>query len=213
MPAIRLNAVNFNVARVIGPVAGSLVLTTWGYRSTFALNALSFLVVIVGLLLVRPRRIVYSGGHEPWLRAFMTSVDYVRSRQSMRQLMVFSFMLSVFGASVWQLTAGLVAEDYHAPESGIGFLIASFGVGASTSGFILLARGDRFRRSRMTLAGISGYSLGALARGDHAVHRGGADRIRVDGGRAQPRRRGIDLDLANTGVGEISAAGCWRCSS
>ena len=51
MPAIRLNAVNFNVARVIGPVAGSLVLAHWGYRSTFALNALSFLVVIAGLLL------------------------------------------------------------------------------------------------------------------------------------------------------------------
>ena len=162
MPAIRLNAVNFNVARVIGPVAGSLVLTHWGYRSTFALNALSFLVVIVGLLLARPRRIVYSSAHEPWLRAFMTSVDYVRSRRSMRQLMVFSFMLSVFGASVWQLTAGLVAEDYHAKESGIGYLIASFGVGASIAGLFLLARGDRFRRSRLTLLGISFYSLGAF---------------------------------------------------
>ncbi|HUP72642.1 MAG TPA: MFS transporter [Acidimicrobiales bacterium] len=162
MPAIRLNAVNFNVARVIGPVAGSLVLTNWGYRSTFALNALSFLVVIVGLLLARPRSIVYAEEHEPWLRAFMTSVDYVRSRQSMRQLMVFSFMLSVFGASVWQLTAGLVAEDYQAAESGIGYLIAAFGVGASTAGLFLLARGDRFRRSRMTLLGISFYSLGAL---------------------------------------------------
>lgn len=162
MPAIRLNAVNFNVARVIGPVAGSLVLTHWGYRSTFALNALSFLVVIVGLLVARPRRIVYSGAHEPWLRAFMTSVDYVRSRRSMRQLMVFSFMLSVFGASVWQLTAGLVAEDYHAKESGIGYLIAAFGVGASIAGLFLLARGDRFRRSRLTLLGISFYSLGAL---------------------------------------------------
>ena len=162
MPAIRLNAVNFNVARVIGPVAGSLVLTHWGYRSTFALNALSFLVVIVGLLLARPRRIVYSGAHEPWLRAFMTSIDYVRSRRSMRQLMVFSFMLSVFGASVWQLTAGLVAEDYHAEESGIGYLIASFGIGASIAGLFLLARGDRFRRSRLTLLGISFYSLGAL---------------------------------------------------
>jgi MFS family permease len=162
MPAIRLNAVNFNVARVIGPVAGSLVLTHWGYRSTFALNGLSFLVVIVGLLLARPRRIVYSDAHEPWLRAFMTSVDYVRSRRSMRQLMVFSFMLSVFGASVWQLTAGLVAEDYHAEESGIGYLIASFGIGASIAGLFLLARGDRFRRSRLTLLGISFYSLGAL---------------------------------------------------
>ena len=162
MPAIRLNAVNFNVARVIGPVAGSLVLSQWGYRSTFALNALSFVVVIAGLLLARPRRIVYAEGHEPWLRAFMTSVDYVRSRQSMRQLMVFSFMLSVFGASVWQLTAGLVAEDYQVSESGIGYLIAAFGVGASIAGLFLFARGDRFRRSRMTLLGISFYSLGAF---------------------------------------------------
>ena len=162
MPAIRLNAVNFNVARVIGPVAGSLVLTHWGYRSTFALNALSFLVVIVGLLVARPRQIVYSDAHEPWLRAFRTSIDYVRSRQSMRQLMLFSFMLSVFGASVWQLTAGLVAEDYRAPESGIGYLIAAFGVGASACGLTLLARGDRYRRSRMTLTGISAYSLGVV---------------------------------------------------
>jgi MFS family permease len=162
MTAIRLNAVNFNVARVIGPVAGSLVLTHWGYRSTFALNAASFVVVIAGLMVARPRRIVYSNEHEPWIRAFRSSIDYVRSRQSMRQLMVFSFMLSVFGASVWQLTAGLVAEDYHASESGIGYLIASFGVGASVCGLTLLARGDRYLRSRMTLAGISCYGLGAL---------------------------------------------------
>jgi MFS family permease len=162
MPAIRLNGVNFNVARVIGPVAGSLVLTHWGYRSTFALNALSFMVVIVGLLVARPRRIVYTTQHEPWLRAFMTSVDYVRSRQSMRQLMVFSFMLSVFGASVWQLTAGLVAEDYHASESGIGYLIASFGAGASVCGFTLLVRGETWLRSRMTLTGIGFYGLGAI---------------------------------------------------
>ena len=162
MPAIRLNSVNFNVARVIGPVAGSLVLSEWGYRSTFALNALSFVVVIAGLLIVRPRQVVYSDAHEPWLRAFRTSIDYVMARRSMRQLMVFSFMLSAFGASVWQLTAGLVAEDYHADESGIGFLIAAFGVGASVCGFVLLARGDRFRRSRMTLTGVTGYGLGAI---------------------------------------------------
>jgi MFS family permease len=162
MPAIRLNAVNFNVARVIGPVAGSLVLTHWGYRSTFALNAVSFMVVIVGLLVARPRRIAYPNEHERWVRAFVTSIDYVRSRQSMRQLMVFSFMLSVFGASVWQLTAGLVAEDYHASESGIGYLIASFGAGASVCGLTMLVRGDQWRRSRMTLTGISFYGLGAI---------------------------------------------------
>jgi MFS family permease len=162
MPAIRLNAVNFNVARVIGPVAGSLVLTHWGYKSTFALNAASFVVVIVGLLTARPRRIDYPNEHEPWVRAFVSSIDYVRSRQSMRQLMVFSFMLSVFGASVWQLTAGLVAEDYHASESGIGYLIASFGIGASVCGMTLLVRGENWLRSRMTLTGITLYGLGAI---------------------------------------------------
>lgn len=162
MPAIRLNAVNFNVARVIGPVAGSLVLTHWGYRATFAMNAISFVVVIAGLLLVRPRRLVYSGEHEPWLRAFMTSVQYVWSRRAMRQLILFSFMMSAFGASVWQLTAGLVAEDYHAAKGGIGYLIAAFGVGASAAGLTLLARGNNFRRSRTTLAGIGTYSVGAI---------------------------------------------------
>ena len=129
----------------------------------------------------------------------------------MRQLMLFSFMLSVFGASVWQLTAGLVAEDYHTAESGIGYLIASFGVGASLCGPLLV-------RARPSVSPVADdvdsaspcYGLGALIAGDHPVHRGRPDRVRGDGRGAQPRWRGLDVDLADarcpkTSVGRVLA--------
>ena len=43
--AIAMNSMQFNLARVIGPVLGGLALTAWGAAACFALNGVSFLAV------------------------------------------------------------------------------------------------------------------------------------------------------------------------
>src|ERR1700722_16623767 len=48
--AIALNSIQFNLARVIGPELGGLALKYVGSALCFALNALSFVAVIVSLL-------------------------------------------------------------------------------------------------------------------------------------------------------------------
>src|SRR5207237_533138 len=48
--AIALNSIQFNLARVIGPILAGATLAAWGGAACFALNGLSFLVVIVALL-------------------------------------------------------------------------------------------------------------------------------------------------------------------
>src|SRR5882762_5649074 len=52
--AIALNSIQFNVARVIGPVIGGLALKYAGGAWCFSLNALSFGAVIYSLLMLRP---------------------------------------------------------------------------------------------------------------------------------------------------------------
>lgn len=52
--AIALNSIQFNVARIIGPVLGGLALTTLGGVWCFFLNGLSFFPVILSLYLARP---------------------------------------------------------------------------------------------------------------------------------------------------------------
>ena len=48
--AIALNSIQFNLARVIGPVIGGLAMKYAGADGASALNSLSFLAVIVSLL-------------------------------------------------------------------------------------------------------------------------------------------------------------------
>ena len=48
--AIALNSIQFNLARVFGPLLAGTTLAAFGTAMCFGLNALSFLVVIVALL-------------------------------------------------------------------------------------------------------------------------------------------------------------------
>jgi MFS family permease len=160
--ALRLNAVNYNIARVLGPATASLVLTQWGYRATFAVNALTFVPLIVALAYVRPRAVAARVITARWYRDFADAWAYVRARSTMRHLMVFSVAVSMFGSSTWQLGAGVVAEVYRTDEKRLGTLIAVFGVGAVLAGVGVIAAGDRLRRSRATMAAIVLYGLGSL---------------------------------------------------
>ena len=160
--AIRLNTLGFNLARVLGPAIAALVLSVWGYRATFALNAASFVVVIVGLLFVRCRRRPRPTVVQRWYRSFAEGVRYVRRHQSLRQLMAFSFVVSWCAMSVGYLAAGLAAQAFHSPSSGLAALVGVFGVGASVCAVVLVVRGDLIRRSRATLVGVVLYGVAIL---------------------------------------------------
>jgi MFS family permease len=53
--AIAFNAIQFNLARVIGPLISGAALAAFGMAACFGLNGLSFVAVIVGLLMLSAR--------------------------------------------------------------------------------------------------------------------------------------------------------------
>ena len=48
--AIALNSIQFNIARVLGPLLAGVALHSFGTAACFGLNGVSFLVVIAALL-------------------------------------------------------------------------------------------------------------------------------------------------------------------
>ena len=52
--AVALNSAMFNGARVLGPAAAGLAIGAFGVGPAFAINALSFVAVIVGLAMMEP---------------------------------------------------------------------------------------------------------------------------------------------------------------
>src|SRR5215510_10355943 len=51
--AVALNSIQFNLARVIGPIVAGVALATMGMVMCFGLNAVSFLFVIAAILALR----------------------------------------------------------------------------------------------------------------------------------------------------------------
>ena len=157
---LRMFNVQFTLARAIGPALAGLVLHQWGVRATFAVNALSFVAVLVALLFVRERETEQEATEGQWHRQFVDGARYLLHRASMTRGILTAFMIALCGSGTVQLAAGIAAEIFHVDSDQLGLLVAAFGVGASVASIGLLVAGARWRRSAAALFGAGCYAGG-----------------------------------------------------
>ena len=162
MSAVRLNSMQFTGARAFGPAAAGLVLRVWGPGGAFLGNAVSFLLVLLALAVIHPRRQAIIEERRPFVEEFRLGLQYLRERTAMVQAVVTMVFMALLGSSVVQLAVGFTQEEFDRKESAYGFLIAAFGAGAIVGSVALLTVADRVRRSRATLTGIALEIFGVL---------------------------------------------------
>lgn len=159
---LRLFNVQFTLARAIGPALAGVVLHQWGVRTTFAVNTLSFAVVFVALMFVRERKTQKVQTQSQWMSEFASGLRYLWSRPTMTRGILTGFVIAICGSGTVQLAAGIAVEIFHAEEDQLGFLVAAFGLGASTASVCLLLAGARWRRSVAAMFGGACYATGIL---------------------------------------------------
>ena len=160
LQGVRLNSVGFTAARAVGPAIAGIVLDAWGPATTFTLNAVSFVVVIIGLSFVK-----VGEGHRPthsraWRAELAEGVAYVWHRKALRLIVLTAFVGAFFGQSMAQLAAGLVREEFGVEGAGLGWLSAMYGLGALVSSLVLVLFGDQIRRSVMVRSGLTLFATG-----------------------------------------------------
>ena len=147
--AIALNSIQFNLARVIGPLIAGAALAAFGMAVCFGLNGVSFLAVIVALLSLHIRHIPTtnrSGMHEE-LRG---GLSYVRRQPGLIGLTFLAFATTYLGTPVLTFLP-LFAQDVF--RGGVGQytqLMACAGAGAVT-GALVVAWLGKFRGMGRTL--------------------------------------------------------------
>src|SRR5687767_10175303 len=94
--AIALNSIQFNLARVIGPLIAGAALAAFGMAACFGLNGFSFLAVIVALLSLHVRHIQTKnrGGIQEELRG---GLSYVRRQPALIGLTILAFATTSLG--------------------------------------------------------------------------------------------------------------------
>jgi MFS family permease len=162
--AIALNSSLFNLARVIGPaIAGALIAAT-GVGVCFVINAVSFLAVLAGLLLMRESELhpLDRGEERPtFIRGVGELFAYVRRTPAVKAVLATVAVVSTVGFNFHVILPLLASETLNAGPDVFGLLSAAFGGGAFVGA--LLAAGFGRASWKALLAGTAGFSVALLA--------------------------------------------------
>lgn len=161
--AVALNSLQFNLSRFIGPAIAAFLLARVGTGPCFAVNALSFLAVIVALWSIRIPLAAPAGGHKSLGESLKEGFrhllgDPVLSRLTLLALLgsFLAFPLLTFLPVIADLRLGAGAAGYSA-------LLASFGLGAILGAVTTAHRGKVEGRGRLMLGAFVGHGLLATA--------------------------------------------------
>jgi len=163
--AVALNSMTFNGARIIGPALAGLLIAKVGTASTLYLNAVSFVAVIAGLLMMDPA--AFFSAPPPMTgpagRRLLEGLAYVWRTPTVMMIMIIVAAIGTFGYNfsvVIPLLAGFVL---HTDAAGFGGLSAFLGAG-SLIGAIGIAYARKITLRRLVIAsGCFSLLLGAVA--------------------------------------------------
>jgi MFS family permease len=139
MNAIALNSSMFNGARVIGPAIAGILVAKIGEGWCFFANAISYIAVIIGLLLMRvhsPARTSMASPLEHMLEGFR----FVNRTAPIRALLLLLGLVSLVGMPYVVLMPIFADKILHGGAQGLGILMGATGVGALLGALTLAFR-------------------------------------------------------------------------
>jgi MFS family permease len=144
--AISLNTIMFQSASVLGPSLAGVLIATLGVAWIYALNAVSFLVVIGALVAMRdlPARSAEAPG-DISLKAALDGLRFVFRQPVIRSTMLLDFFATFF-ASATALLPIFAQDILHVGAHGYGLLYAAPSVGALVMGGLMVRLVDRIHR-------------------------------------------------------------------
>jgi MFS family permease len=184
--ALTLNTIMFQVAAVSGPALGGIVIGQLGVAWAYAINAISFLVVIAALLMMKNvkktedgRRKTESGKTESGktesgkktrptaftVGAAVDGLEFVFRAPLIRSTMLLDFFATFFSSATALLP--LYAQDIlQVGASGYGWLYAAPAAGAILTSAAMIKWVDRIdRRGHVLVLAVAGYGAATIAFG------------------------------------------------
>ena len=162
--AVALNSMTYNLARTVGPALAGLCVDKLGYAPSFAINAGSYLLLVLGLLVVTPRARALASRGQSRLRESL--------RIARRQPRLVAFLLIVtavgFASDPVNTESPAFVHTFGYAHNHLrlwsGVIVGAFGAGAISAALLLAGRvaGSR-RRMMITLTvlvcGVVGFAL------------------------------------------------------
>jgi MFS family permease len=152
--AVAVNSLSLQLARFLGPAIAGFLLAQSGPTAVFAVNAVSFLGVLVAVALLPGSRVLAAaatslGG------AMSDGLRYVLGQRSIASLMMLTLLAGVFGTPpIAFMLPGIVKFQLDAGPATLGAITACIGLGSLLGSIVMLFLARRVNKGEPVLAGF-----------------------------------------------------------
>lgn len=155
--AAAFNSTIYNLTRVIGPAVAGIILALAGPGTCFAINAVSYVAVLIGLKRIEHRSARVSRPVRP---SIFSGMRFIAERPTLAALSVQMMVISVFAISFIPILPVYARDVLGTGASGYGALTSAIGVGAALGAILVGGIGQRMRRSRV--ASVAAFVLSVM---------------------------------------------------
>ncbi len=157
--AVSLNSMGFNLMRSIGPAAGGAIVALAGAAAAFAVNALSYVAIILALLRwkapVRDMRLP----REPMGNAFSAGLRYVAMSPNLMRVILRGFWFGLSAIALLALLPVIVREILQGSAFVYGVMLGCFGMGAVMGALLNARLRARFANEMIARGGFTGFAF------------------------------------------------------
>jgi MFS family permease/rhodanese-related sulfurtransferase len=159
--AVAINSLSLQLARFLGPAVAGVLLAHGGPTWVFAVNAGSFLGVLVAVALLPGSRAAVGQTAERLRGAMSEGLHYVLAQRSVASLLGLTLLAGVFGTPpVAFMLPGIVRYQLDAGPGTLGALTGAIGLGSLLGSLALLRLARRPNKGEPVLVG---FFVSALA--------------------------------------------------
>ncbi|MGG2396620.1 MFS transporter [Pseudomonas sp. SH1-B] len=158
--ALALNASLFTLSRFIGPPLAGVLLGLFDEALCFALNGISYLALMIGLLCVRMGPSPRASGS--FRNVFSEGLQYALGNARVLQLMLSVLVVNLTASSYAVLLPVFARDIFSGDASTLGWLWCAAGVGSLASSLLLAGRQNTRALPRLILLALLMSAAGML---------------------------------------------------
>lgn len=154
--AVALNSIQFNLARVIGPIVAGVALATFGMVACFGLNGISFLFVIAAILALRDIH-VPPAATVSIVDQMKDGLRYVRNSRNLMAVTTLGFIAAFLGLPLLTFLP-VITKDVFQQDVGFYSRLMTFsGAGAVTGALVVAYIGKHRHIGRLLLIFLGSF--------------------------------------------------------
>jgi len=161
MNAIALNSSMFNGARIIGPAIAGILVAKIGEGWCFFANAVSYIAVIIGLLMMRVQPRANAATGSP-LTHIVEGFRFARRTAPIRALLLLLGLVSLVAMPYTVLMPVFADKILHGGARGLGILMGATGIGALLGALTLATRSGVSGLGRWVALSCAGAGVGLV---------------------------------------------------